>query len=247
MVRTKATDADEQRVIDDVNTHGWHLVGIEDDPEGPGFVYSIGMFHTLGHPEIIIFGLSTEAMCQIVNGIGDEVRRGAKFQDWHESDQILDGYSCMFRTVPTDVYPEYLGYAMWFYRPEPFPVLQCVWPDKHHRYPWQSNCQAEACESQPILSQQIGWSFDAGKNRAVFTTKPVLDGTLPILLVSHDEDDDWQFLCGTTIAPKDGKLVCLSTIVDLHPALTELADLPEGWQATRSSPDQAWERRPITP
>jgi hypothetical protein len=53
----------------------------------------------------------------------------------------------------------------------------------------------------------------------VFTTKPVLDGTHPILLVSHDENDDWQFLCGTTADPKDGKLVSLGSIA----ALTLLA------------------------
>ncbi len=243
MVRTTGNDPEEQRVIDDVQRHGWHLVGISDDPEGPAFVYSIGMYHTLGHPEIIMFGLnSTAVMAQIINAIGEEVRNGAKFEDWHESDQVLDGYSCMFRSVPPDVYPEYVGYAMWYYRPDDFPVLQCVWPDAQHNYPWQSSCHPEIQERQPVLARRIGWPFNEGKNRAVFTTKQVLEGTHPILLVSHDTEGDWQFLCGTTNRPEDGKLVSLGNIFELHPSVGQLADLPIGWEAVRESEGGTWKR-----
>lgn len=92
MVRTRGEDFDEQRVIDDIERYGWHIVGIEADDEGPGFAYSVRMHHTLSHPEVIIFGLnSAEAMAQIINTVGDAVRDGAAFKDWHESDQILEG------------------------------------------------------------------------------------------------------------------------------------------------------------
>ncbi len=243
MVRTQGNDPEEQRVIDDVHQFGWHIVGVEDDPEGPAFAYSVGMFHTLNHPEIIIIGLNdAETMMHIINSIGDEIRKGAKFQDWHESDQILDGYSCMFRSVPTEVYPDYLGNAMWFHRPEPFPVLQCVWPDNQHRYPWHPECQSGIVQRQPVLARSLDWPFHEGKNRAAFTTSRVLEDSHPILLVSHDAEGDWQFLCGTTNRPADGKIVCLSTIVDLHPSVVELADLPVGWQAVRSTSSDSWRR-----
>jgi hypothetical protein len=243
VVRTKGDDPAEQRVIDDVRRHGWHVVGIEDDPEGPGFAYSVGMSHTLNHPEIIVFGMNNaETIMRIINGIGEEVRKGTKFQDWHESDQVLDGYSCMFRTVPSEVYQDYLGFAMWFYRPDPFPVLQCVWPDKHHRYPWHPDCHPGFRQRQPILAQKHDWPFVQGKNRAVFTTNRVLDGTRPILLVNHDAEGDWQFLCGTTNRTSDARVVSLEEIVKLHPSVTELADLPKEWKAVRESANLPWQR-----
>lgn len=37
MVQAKANDDIEQQIIDDVQRHGWHLVGIADDPQGPAF------------------------------------------------------------------------------------------------------------------------------------------------------------------------------------------------------------------
>lgn len=243
MVRTTWQDDDERRVIEDVQQYGWHIVGVKEDSEGPGFAYSIGLHHSLGQPEIIIFGLSSSGtMAQIINAIGEQMRKGTKFGDWMESDQVLEGYSCLFRHVDEGFYPEYLGYAMWFYRPDAFPVLQCVWPDRQGRYPWHPQFPAELHARQPVLARQSPWRFHEGKNRAVFTTIGVLDGTHPILLVSHDAEGDWQFLCGTTNWPEDGRLVCLGNVVEQHPAIVELADLPTGWQAVRDAPDQPWRR-----
>ncbi len=51
-------------------------------------------------------------MGQIINAIGNEMRKGTKFEDWKESDGILEGYSCIFRQVDQGFYPDYLGYAM---------------------------------------------------------------------------------------------------------------------------------------
>lgn len=246
MVQKSGDNEIEQRVIDDVQRYGWHVVMIEDNPIGPKFAYSIGMFHTLNHPEIIIFGFdNVRTMGNIINLIGEEVRSGKRFEDCHEADQILEGYSCAFRNVPADVYPDYLGYAMWYYRPDEFPVLQCIWPDRSGNYPWQSACHAATKERQPILGQVFGWPFDEPKNRAVFTTDRVLDGTHPVLHVTHDKDGDWQFLCGTTSSPESGRVVSMKSIIRLHPSLSELSDPPEGWTAIRKSPKSAWQRRRI--
>jgi hypothetical protein len=65
----------------------------------------------------------------------------------------------------------------------------------------------------------------------VFTTKQVIEDGYPILLVTHDEDGDWQFRCGTTNGSEDARLVCLQEIVESHPSVAELVDLPMRWQA----------------
>lgn len=240
MVRAKGDDADEQRVIDDVREYGWHVVGIEADESGPAFAYSVGLQHTFDHPEIIVFGLNdAETMMHIINTIGEAVRNGSVFQDWHESDQILNGYSCLFRTIPAKAYPDYLGYANWYYRPSPFAVLQCFWPDKQHRFPWDPECHPSVQQRQPILSEKNEWPFNEGKNRLAFTTKPVVEGTQPISLVVHT-DDGWQFLCGTTNKSKDGKLVSLDSILAIDPTVAVVADLPRDWKASRDSVNSDW-------
>jgi hypothetical protein len=89
------------------------------------------------------------------------------------------------------------------------------------------------------------WAFADPPNVATFTTFKVLEQGHPILLVAHDgEDGAWQFLCGTTNDPADGRVVGLDCIVGLDPAIVELADLPLGWRAWRESPGKPWNREP---
>jgi len=88
------------------------------------------------------------------------------------------------------------------------------------------------------------WPFDDVPNTASITTRQVLQGA-PILLVTHDADDgSWQFLCGTTDDPADARVVGLGDMYKRDPTLATLADLPEGWRASRDSAALPWQRRP---
>jgi hypothetical protein len=68
----------------------------------------------------------------------------------------------------------------------------------------------------------------------------LLEETLPVLLVSHDTDGDWQFLCGTTNRTEDGRLVSLGCIFERDRTLASVADLPEGWRASRAAVGADW-------
>lgn len=87
-----------------------------------------------------------------------------------------------------------------------------------------------------------GWRFEDAPNTAVITTRPVLDGREPILLVTHDEDDGgWQFL-GDTVDEESAAIVGLGTIVDRDASVVELHDLPLGWRARRAEAGAPWRR-----
>ncbi len=238
-------DERDRKLLADVEQHGWHVIGIEADDEGPGFAYSIGLFRTFSHPEIVVFGLPVKVMHPIINGIGEQVRNGSSFEHLDEASEVLEGYSVCFRNVERKHYKEFLGYARWFYQGDDFPVLQCVWPDKQHRYPWHPDFNENLAGQQPVFSEDRSWPFQEGKNRAVFTTKPVIHAGHPILLVSHDADGDWQFLCGTTSRPDDGMVVSLGGMLERDPSIAKLADLPEGWRATRKDSKSPWRREKI--
>jgi len=91
------------------------------------------------------------------------------------------------------------------------------------------------------------WPFDQPPNCAVVTVKPIISGELPILFVSHEEDDHgWQFLSGDLVSKEDASVVALREIVELDPSILKLADLPVGWVATRRSANAGWERKART-
>jgi hypothetical protein len=238
----KPADEHDRKLLADVRRHGWHIIGVEQDEEGPGFAYSIGLYHTFKHPEVIVSGLRVQVMHGTINAAGEAVRSGEKFEHLDESSDVLDGYNVAFRTVERRHYPDYFGHARWFYRGDDFPALQCVWPDSQHRYPWHPEAGPDFARRQPVLSDDTSWPFHEGRNRAAFTTRPVLEGNLPILLVNHDEDGDWQFLCGTTNRTEDGRIVSLGGIFERDRSLAPVADLPEGWRASRTAKGAVWTR-----
>jgi hypothetical protein len=89
------------------------------------------------------------------------------------------------------------------------------------------------------------WPFDRPRNYSVFTTRQVLQRQEPILRVTHDTDDhSWQFL-GRDAGAEDGKIISLEEAVELDPSVLQVADLPVGWHAWRSSVEEPWIREII--
>jgi hypothetical protein len=92
------------------------------------------------------------------------------------------------------------------------------------------------------------WPFEDPPNVAVYTTRYIVRDGLPVLRVTHDEDDGaWQFHHGGPVADEDAMIVGLGRILSLHPELAELSDLPCGWMATRESVQSPWHREKQPP
>jgi hypothetical protein len=78
-----------------------------------------------------------------------------------------------------------------------------------------------------------------------FTTHGVWNGGQPILLVSHDTDGAWQFLPETALTGDEGLALHLRHVLERHPELNALTDLPPGWAAEREAPGRGWSRYPL--
>lgn len=89
------------------------------------------------------------------------------------------------------------------------------------------------------------WPFADPEHVATITVKQIVGGHAPILLVCRDEEDGgWMFLTGSPFQTEDAMLVALREIVELDPSTMELADLPEGWEASREFVGGPWTRGP---
>ena len=94
-----------------------------------------------------------DAMHDIINVLGDAIKAGTSFTTEGEHDLFENGYSYAFCTVDEQFYEEYLGYARWFFKGDDFPAMQLVWPDRMHRFPWQSDFEEALRQHQPLLCQ----------------------------------------------------------------------------------------------
>lgn len=92
----------------------------------------------------------------------------------------------------------------------------------------------------------MNWPFDQAENVAAITSKFVIEDGYPILHVVHYSDDhSWAFMCGTTNDSKDGRIIGMGEAVKLDPTITEIADLPPGWGASREEVGATWERHKL--
>ncbi|HWK02429.1 MAG TPA: DUF4262 domain-containing protein [Puia sp.] len=232
---------EKQTILDNIEKFGCHLTLIESDNYLPGFVYSIGLYKKYRHPEIICFGLKTEVSAGIINHACDLIKKGEIFTTGELYSGFLEGYKIQFVEADKEYYRNYVGYAGWFYDMTfDFLLLQIVWPDKKHIFPWQKDFNPEWKFKQPLLDRNTDFKFYEERNLGVYTTKQAFEGN-PILYIYHNEDGDWQF--HTTSEPNfdDIKLVCLEEITKLDPTINEIYHLQLGWRAWRDTKEDDWQ------
>jgi hypothetical protein len=90
------------------------------------------------------------------------------------------------------------------------------------------------------------WKFLDPPNVTVFTTTRVIKDGEPVLYVAHDANGGaWQFHAGPETgsgALSEVLVVSLKSMIERDQSLIELADLPLGWAAERTSPGAQWRR-----
>jgi hypothetical protein len=139
-------------VASKIAQHGWAVVNVEGDTAQPAYSYSVGFTKAFDHPEVIVFGLPSDVLHQIINTIGRAVRSGRRFSENETSDEVLTGYVCAFRTVAPAAESTYMPAVFDFYGHE-VPALHCIWPDREGHFPWERGTSAEYRMLQPMLSE----------------------------------------------------------------------------------------------
>jgi Domain of unknown function (DUF4262) len=141
----------DTKALADIASCGWHVIKIQEEAGTSGWAFSVGLYHSFGHPEVAIFGLPLSAMHAIINVVGERVASGEKFAGATVASGIVKRYDCAFRDVAKRWYRPFFGYARWLYRGDDFPMVQCLWPDREGRLPDDPRCHAGVLGAQPRL------------------------------------------------------------------------------------------------
>jgi Domain of unknown function (DUF4262) len=262
-LRRGKLELDEVSLLDDVEKYGCHIIQVRDEGGFPGWSYTIGLGDLLGCPELIVIGLKDDVALSLLNECASRLQRGLRLDQGNRAHGLLTRVECEFRTVEKQWLKQTMGYALWFYGGDDFSALQCVYPDRENRFPWEEDVEGKWRSRQPLLfphslssrveedfwaandpkSSLHDWKFNEPPHTGVFTSKRVMNGDDPVTRVFHDvEDGAWQFHGSGESNSEDLTFVCFHHIVDKDSTLKDLADLAAGWCAWRESVSTPWIR-----
>lgn len=152
---SRCKDEYERRLVDNVRDHGVHILHIFDESgEKSEFSYTVGLWHTHRHPEILIYGLKKNLRHTLLNNLNCLIGNNRVFLDGMNAKDVIDGYTCFFQEIPKTHYREHLGRCWWFYEGSDFPAVQMIWPSVQGIYPWDEDADDYLRWTEPILTQK---------------------------------------------------------------------------------------------
>jgi Domain of unknown function (DUF4262) len=148
-----ARDEPERIVLKNIQEYGWHAINIIEDDGCPPWTFTIGLYETWQHPELIVIGRSRATSHELLKTIADDIESNSPPNLTNPDGYPWMGMKCHFLEVNTRYYSDYVGFALWFYRKRHFPLYQIIWPDRDGLYPWDPNASRAFKEWQPILGE----------------------------------------------------------------------------------------------
>ena len=139
-----------------IETTGWLLEPVAPelgtDPPFPGYGYTIGFEQTFGFPEVVIVGLKPVAAKGLAGLVADLLASGTDIPVGQEFRGLYDGEQ-RAALLPVDVAStaSLFGSAAAWYGPEPFRVVQLVWPDRTGWLSWEPGFDPATAAVQVLL------------------------------------------------------------------------------------------------
>ena len=127
-----------QVIANNVLSRGYHLINVLGDArtEQPTVTYSVGLFHTFRHPEIVMFGVPKELSNVVLDTlIKTWVIEQKQVFMAGETYRGLTNRPAEFSIIPQNLVDTHLTGCRWFYSNKEFPVLECIWGLKSAKLP----------------------------------------------------------------------------------------------------------------
>ena len=139
------------KLQENIDLYGLQVQHVLEDESCPGFSYSIGLFETYKHPEIIMVGLKQQLAHTLINNMAYDIKEGKAFIPFAFASDIIDDFDCYIIKVDKANYDSYVGQAQNYYGGDDFPLIQCIYPTVKGIYPWEDEWPEEIKDLQPIL------------------------------------------------------------------------------------------------
>lgn len=145
-------DADA-RALANIEKYGLHVISVLEDGEHVPFTYSIGIEQSLGMPELIVIGLKSDVAYSAINECYRQMKEGGAIAPGARVSGLLGGdFECLIGETSSERVGDYMGWARWLYKGEPFRAYQIIWPSTAGVFPWDAGANDWLIARQPLLA-----------------------------------------------------------------------------------------------
>lgn len=151
MTETTELSPQHKAILENIEQFGLSVMHVAaEDPRAPSYSFSVGFEHSLGQPEVLVYGLDRNLAQSMINEVFRQCKEeGLELVDGQPIGNLIEGYDCMARPIDDPRgRTAHFGYAIWFQQringASLKRAVQIVWPDpKTRAFPWQDGCGAD--------------------------------------------------------------------------------------------------------
>ena len=140
--------AADAKALADIEKYGLHVVSVMEDDEHAPFTYSIGIEQSLGMPELIVIGLKSNVAHSAINECYRQMKEGVAIAPGARVAGLLGGgFECLIGEASFEKVSDYMHWARWLYKGQPFRAYQIIWPSTTGLFPWEPGAADWFCAS----------------------------------------------------------------------------------------------------
>ena len=148
-------NAQEKKVVNDIEVNGCHILHVMEDEGEPCFSYSIGINKKQNHADVVVLGLQRDTTHYLINDYKNRLQAGECFEPGHYYSDFIDGFDVCFVEVDKQYFENYFGWGIWLHKGNDFRMLQMVWPNSEGAWPWDPESIEQFRSTQPVLNKAV--------------------------------------------------------------------------------------------
>lgn len=143
----------DDRISELISDCGWTQMGIVDpDGEIPSMGYTVGLWGTWGHPELLTLGMPIPVANEIFHIIVEEYIKTGKNLKHGQTLHKVGNLPLAVRKIRQEAVDELMLVVNRRYGEGEFDALMLVWPDPEGRFPWDEGYDHEKWDNyQPMV------------------------------------------------------------------------------------------------
>jgi hypothetical protein len=143
----------DAKALADIESYGLHVLSVMDADEHAPFTYSIGIEQSLGMPELIVIGLKSNVAHSAINECYRQMKGGGAIAPGARVAGLLGGnFECLIGDASSENVADYMHWASWLNKGQPFRAYQIIWPITAGVFPWEPDASDWFIARQPLLA-----------------------------------------------------------------------------------------------